>query len=296
MIVSEILNLARGLARDIKAPYLWSQDELVIYYNKSVDEMCRRVKHLRDSSTASICQIEMLSGVHTYNYSAKIVEVISASLSSSAFPLIRRTEKWMDENWYGWKSSTSTPLYIIPEIEQNKLRVSPYFVGTYVVTGSANISFTSGTKTISKASGLSVFVPGNSINITGTVSNNKTVTAVTVSDTAIVVSETLVTENDTSAVLRRVEDTLMLSVARLPLAWVTVADLTGTPPIDDEFHPNIASGILSYAYLKEGGETYDPQQAMRHKGLFELAIADMKEKQIVKIFTDDACAPHYGAI
>jgi hypothetical protein len=303
MIVSDILEFARGTLDDEKLPYLWSDKYLLNCYNRSVDDVCRRVKHIRDSSTASICEIDILSGLALYSYSAKIVEIISAKLSGQTSPLAKKSERWMDQNYPGsWKESEGTPTIIIPEFERDKLRLYPYFEDTYVVEGNSNISFTAGTKTISKPTGgLSVFEEDDEISISGTVSNGTDavpviVTVVTVSDTAIVVSETVATEAGTSAVLRRVEDTLNLSVARLPLTWVTLADLTGSPPIDDDYHLDMIHGICSYAYLKDGTETYDPKQAMRHKGLFEEMIEKTKRDHRDKTYFEQTCGPARGAI
>lgn len=301
MNVSDILDLARGICGDTRQPYLWQNAEFLQYYNRSVDDVCRRVKHLRDSSTASICQIRLLSGVHTYAYSPKIVELISAKPSNNSQPLTRTTEYIMDQEVSGWKSHTGTPRKIIPEIERNKIRIYPYFEGTYVVEGNSDIGFDSATKTISKASGLSIFTTGDEISITGTTSNGtdavpKVVTAVTVLDTAITVSETLTDEADTSAVLRRVEDILELSVARLPLTWVKLLNVeTEEPPVDEDYHLDFIHGILGYAYMKEGTETYDPQASMKQKGLFEVMIAKIKREQINKTYVMDTCGPNPGA-
>lgn len=298
MTVEEILAFARGLLGDQRQPYLWSQDELLLYYNHSVDDICRRVKHLRDNSTSSVCQINILSGVHSYSNSSKIVEIISAKLSSQGSPLTRKSEFWMDSNVWSWRSVVGTPSIIIPEIEKDKFRLYPYFAATYVVEGSTNIGFNSATKTINKSTGgLSIFAVNDKISVSGTANNNNVFTAVTVSDTAITVSETVVDEAATSAVLRKVMDTLNLSVARLPLTWVTIGQIgSSTPPIDEDFHFDLIHGIMAKAYLKDGSETYDPNQGAKHQGLFEVLIGKFKKERIGKLYFEQTIGPHPGTI
>lgn len=298
MTDQEILDLTRLQLEDtVGPPYLWETSELLFYRNTVVDEVCRRVKQIRDSSTTSICAIDLLAGLATYTTSQKIVEITSARLYEEETDLSLYDTGYMDCNYSNWRNSEGTPTILIPEYEQNKLRVYPYYDDYYSVTGSSNITFTAATKTISKASGLSIFVAGDEINSTGTTNNNATVTAVTVSDTAIVVSETLVNENNTSAVLRRVEDTLNLSVIRLPLTWVTIANLTGSPPYDDQYHIFLAlDGIPKHAYAKRDAETYNPKKVLGHTVAFEKSILDMIKARIVRTQYNQAVGPHGGTI
>jgi len=295
MIVSDILDFARGLLDDEKLPYLWSQAFLLNCYNRSVDDVCRRVKHIRDRSTASICEIEILSGVATYSYSPKIVEIINAQLESQTIPLDRKSEAWLSRYYADWKNSTGIPSVIIPEFERDKFRLYPYYEDTYVSEGNLNITFTA-PNTISKPSGLSIFAEGDDISVSGTVSNNATLTIDTVSDTTITVDETVVNEALTSAVLRRVEDNINLSVARLPLTWVTLADLTGSPPYDDDYHLDTVQGILYYAYQKDGTETYDANLSMAKRVLFEQMISKLKKDYLGKTYFEQTCGPSRGAI
>lgn len=298
MIVREILDLARGICGDTRQPYLWPPSEMLQYYNRAVDEVCRRVKHIRDSSTASICEIRVLAGIHTYAYSPKIIEVLAAKLQTQHHPLDHKSEYEMNRDYAGWKISTGTPRVFIPEIERGKFRLCPYFEGTYVVEGSSNISFVAATKTISKPSGLSIFSQGDKISVSGTTNNNSVFTVSTVSDTAITVNENLVEEPDTSAIIRRVEDLLELSVARLPLTWVTMANHeTEEPPMDEDFQVDLVHGILSYAYLKEGTETFDSRASADRKLRFEEMLGKFKKAQLGKTHNHpQTIRPHRGAI
>lgn len=296
MTANEILTLGRGLLDDEKVPYLWSTDFLVACLNRSINDVAKKVKCLRDSSTASICQFYALAGVHTYDISNKIVEILSIQLSEATKPLERVTQRVLDRNRYAWRKSTGTPTYYLPEEEHLQVRLYPYYPDDYVVEGSSNISFVAATKKITKAAGLSIFEQGDMINISGTTSNNGNVTVDTVSDTEIVVLETLVNENNTSAVLRRVEETVEMSVARLPLTAIASADLTVEPPFAEVYHDGLVEGVLKYAYLKQDTETYDPQKSARHGLAFDAFIKEMQGDYRKKMHIDWVAGPHRGAI
>jgi len=61
-------------------------------------------------------------------------------------------------------------------------------------------------------------------------------------------------------------DTLWLTVVRLPLDQMTLADLTNgaSPEIHFKHHYALSDGILARAYLKQDAETYDPKKSARH--------------------------------
>lgn len=296
MQASEILTLGRGLLDDTKVPYLWSTDELVACLNRSINDVCKKVKLLKDSSS-SFCSIEMLAGVPTYATDERILSIDSIILSGQTIPLERKSEIWLNQNIVNWKNVTGTPLAYIPEYEYLKFRVYPYYAATYVLTGSADIGFAAGTKQITRAAGgLSIFAVGNKVNVSGTVSNNKTVTVTVSTDTALTVSEALIDEPATSAVLRRVESTATLSVIRLPLTQITSADLSVEPPIPEDDHMSLLEGILGYAYLKQDTETYDPQKSARHLLAFRDSINGMKKKYRDKTGHAYAAGPHPGTI
>jgi hypothetical protein len=296
MTSEEILSLSRGLLDDSKVPYLWSTDELVACLVRSINDVYKKVKHFKDSSS-SFCSIDMLAGLAIYDTDERILSIDNMILSNATVPMERKTEAWMNKNVVNWRKITGTPLVYIPEYEYGKFRVYPYYEATYVVEGNSNITFTALTKKISKATGgLSIFETGDEINVSGTTSNDNTFIIDTVSDTEIVILETLVDEADTSAVIRRIEETANLSVIRLPLANITEADLSEEPPIPEDDHLSLLDGILGYAYLKNDTETYDPQKSARHLLIFQGSINEMKKKYKDKTSHAYAAGPHPGTI
>lgn len=301
MIVSEILAFSRGLLDDDKIPYLWSQEFLLACYNKSVNDVFRYVKHLTDHTTASICNIDVLSGLALHSISQKIIEIKSAvltdTLSGNKTLLEKKSEAWLDFNLAStWRDAEGTPKYYIPEAEPYKIQVQPFYEDTYAVTGSSNISFTLATHKISKASGLSIYEISDQMNVSGTVSNNGIKTITLATDTELTVSEDLVNEASTSAVLRKVMGTINLTVVRFPLTTVLISDLTVSPPLDEDFHMDLCDGILSYAYQKNDTETYNPKKAMEHKMLFRQHMGKISAAYLKKTHTTRTIGPIPGAI
>ena len=57
MKASEIISQARGLMQDTKPPYLWTETELILYLNNSVNEAAEKARLFLDSVTPAVCQI-----------------------------------------------------------------------------------------------------------------------------------------------------------------------------------------------------------------------------------------------
>jgi hypothetical protein len=91
--------------------------------------------------------------------------------------------------WIGDVGGISTPIDGRWTVVQNGLRFAP------IDSAATVVSFTSGTKTISRSSGSWTRTPaaGEKIRITGSTSNNATLTVVSATSSTIVVSETIVT-------------------------------------------------------------------------------------------------------
>ena len=91
-------------------------------------------------------------------------------------------------------------------------------------------------------------------------------------------------------------DTIDLTVYRLPLIQMSTARPNDSPEIYFQAHARLINGILSRAYLKEDSETLDPQKAATHTILWK---ADMDEIARMRIRMHDSSAflgPNFGAI
>jgi len=126
------------------------------------------------------------------------------------------------------------------------------------------------TKTFTLAGqGFSTYLAvGNQVDIAGTL-NDGVFTVASVAADSFTVDEAVQTET-VATVVRKVRDTLLLSVTRLPLSQLTIgAWQTQSPEIVSTDHNKLISGILRKAYLKRDSQTFDPKAAETHRLLFE---------------------------
>lgn len=306
MNVTEIIGLEReSILDDVKEPYLWSDRELVFYLNESLNEFCREVWAITDQTTPGLTQLKLLSNVGLYALDERVVNVKSARLASGGNwgkPLTKTSESKLDQTLYNWRATTGTPREYSPDAASTYLSVYPKFDSVGEVIGSADISFAAATKIISKpgATFASHFDTGDSIVISGTTGNNGTFTISLVTDTEITVNEALANEANTSAILRKVRDTLLMIVNRIPLTPITIFDISASTPVVPEiksiYHGGLLHGIAKRAFLKQDAETYDPQKAERHRLLFEQFKAKAKTDLIRLTAIDDTMAPRLGCM
>ena len=234
--VADIIERTRvEVLDDNIEPYNWEDEELINYLNDTINELAEENLCVADQSTTSITEVRLLSGTTLHAVSDLIVNVKFGRLETAGYYLVKTTEEWLNGNIAEWRDTTGTyPTYFAPSASKGYLSIYPKFDATYKFTGSSNISFTAATKTITHTGGnFSGLVAGDEVNISGTTNNNGYFTVVTVSTTYFTVSETVVNESGTSAVIKKVEDTLVLSVNRLPLTAFTVSDIADATSITD---------------------------------------------------------------
>jgi hypothetical protein len=305
MFVQDVLNLARlrldDVVKDAKGNYLWSDDELLVYYNESEHELARKSRCLYDASTAAVCTYDIFPGLPTLDINNLIVEINASYLSSNGKTLGMRSVKYFGA--YNWRSGLGLPQLIIPNYEPHVIRFYPYYSTTYqgvsyIIQGISDISFNS-SGTIARPSGglLTMFPSGTKMLVSGTTSNNVALTSAGGTETLLNVTGTVVTESNTSALLTKKIDTLNLEVARLPLVNVAIANVaTASPEVDDDYHVNLADGILARAYLKRDSETYDLQEAAKFRAIWDSFIEDVRNDQIVIGEDEQVFNAHYGSI
>ena len=298
MTGEEILNLTRDDLEDTEEEYLWKTSYLVTCLNRTLNEIYEKTDIFTDFSTSAICQIEVLSGLALYSLDPRVLTVQSPKLSSQSVPLTKVHESELNDYRPGWREKTGTPTHYVPEAEPQKILLYPFYDATGVMTGASNISFISATPKITKPSGLSVYAVGDKVNVSGTTNNNKTVTVTGVLDTELTVSETLVDEANTSAVLRKVRDTLDLTVSRLQLTPFTVANLnTLSPEISFQYHDRLPHGVKKYAYLKRDSQTLDPKASAAEDLELQRLIEDIKRDLLKKKARyNSTVGPRRGAI
>lgn len=297
MKIGSILDLARTGLDDWVVPYHWDQSELMALYNRAHNEFASKTRIISDSSTEAIIRTKILSDTPQYALDPRVLEILGARIDSTPMPREIRNESWMDTWAWNWRKRTGTPLkYVVPYIESRQIRVSPYPDATYKLAGAANITFVAATKAIQKPSGLSIYAPGDALYISGTTSNNRFVTVVTATDAELIVSEAVVNEAGTSAVIRKVMDTLDMTVARMPLEDKTLADVDEEAEIPVAFHDRLHHGICAYAFQSPDSEKTDPKAAADHMAQFLALIEEGKKYKLRVRHAPSTLQPTRGTI
>lgn len=296
MLGREIITMSRDFLDDNALPQLWKDIELVRYLNRVNNRFCVRTRILSDF-TSSFCTVEIPCNTTVIPLDSRIIGIKDAKIDAESISLDSETEANIVKLTYDWKNATGTPRYFISNVEQNNMFLYPKFENTYEILGSSNISFVAATSRITKASGMDIYAAGDRIEVTGTTSNDQTVTVVSSAATYVAVSETLVNENNTSAILRRIEGDLVLSVYRTQLVPFTVANLDSvSPEYNSIYHELLIDGILANAYLKRDLETYDPKKAKDYEDQFRVNMANAKDNIDSMRMSPRALRPHPGAI
>jgi len=254
---SEILD-------DTEIPYGWSDSDLISGLNQSLRKMYKACMVKTDQETTAITQIKLLSNLGIYDLDSRVLKIKNArfSVHVTYAPLEIETETYLDQTITNWRNTTGVPRKCCPNAASGRLTVYPKFDATGEVTGT--FTFAQATKTISKIGGdFSAYAVGDVINIDGTAYNDSYVTVATAGTTSFIVTEALVNET-ISATLRRVEDTLIMTVVRLPVTTFTVNDIANATDISDlrsDYHEDLMYGIAELAYLKADSQTFDLTQS-----------------------------------
>lgn len=306
MNIWDIVDITRAeILDDYEQPYKWDNRALLTHLNRSYEELCRETFCLFDNSTASLCQINLLSNQGEYALPAKIVKVWQMRRQSDGVSIMPKTESYMEFIQANWRAVTGTkPVFRVMDTMSRIFTIYPKYDTTGYTAGSSDITFATGIggNTITKAGATftSHYSIGDSLVVTGTTSNNGTYTITNVAATIITVSETLTNESNTSAVLKKVKDVALLRVSRLPLVPWTLGDLEGnsppSPEIDEALHTGLFDGIAKFAFLKQDTETYDPQKAASHRAAFEDFKSEVRWEVATLMEGDTVCSPHYGSL
>ena len=294
MNVVQLIALARARLDDTRIPYLWSDDELLTYLVKVTYEWHREVAPIRDSTTPEVTRIYLLSNTHTYSIHPSILKIVVAILDSTGVPLHPITESDLYGFSTSWRKNTGQPYLYIPQYETGSIRIVPYYDAVGYVGGQS--VFSGNIVTINTTEDLrNHFSNGDMINISGTALNDGVYTITNVSIDTITVSVSLANES-ANALLRKVRDTLLLSVDRMMVTPLSLSEPTRSPEIRVENHMDLVDGILREAYLKADTETYDPQRSMRHSVSFETAKDRARSDFLLLRDTNPILKPHMGCL
>jgi hypothetical protein len=213
--------------------------------------------------------------------------VNSGYLSTNKSPLWPISLRVLNELAYDWRSATGTPYRFVPNIEQQKIRIYPYYSDGAHFSASATVSaaftVTANTIVISTGFTTAAFAADDAIFISGTTYNEGKFTIHTVTDTTITTHEALATETSTTAIISEIQDTLILNVARLPDMSLLTVDTwdTTSPPVQERWHSKLVPGIMAQAFGKRDTETFSPNERERSQTEWLGIIQDAKHDVIM---------------
>ena len=299
--VADVVSWVREeVLDDNSLPYLWSNTELVHHLVRALNRIFKVGMVKIDQTTEAIREIKLLSNLGVYVLDSRIIQVKHARLESETTNtnLLRTTEDRLNNQVSDWRNETGTPREYCPGAYSGYLSIYPKYDTVGEILGASNITFAT-TKIISQVGGdFSALAVGDEIDVDGTTSNDGVKTVATAGTTSIVVSETLVNESNTSAIIRKVRETLLMTVNRLASTRYALADIAAATVIEglrDDHIDGLVDGIAQYAFLKPDTYTYYPQKALYHKKEFNEFLVEVKRDIILLHKPDKSRVPRSGS-
>lgn len=144
MTLQDLVEAFRSRAQDNAAPYLWSDAEVKEFANDAENEAAERASLLRDTTTAAICEVDVVAATAGYLLDARILRVERAKLDLGATPLSLTSTAAMDRgsgvtprdwraqamSWqsggFGWEQRTGTPVMALLDREGSRWKLTLY--------------------------------------------------------------------------------------------------------------------------------------------------------------------------
>jgi hypothetical protein len=269
---AEIIKATReGFLFDKSEPYTWSDFLLELFLNDAETEACRRSSLIVDESTASdsssipLCSLNLVAETSTYTISQKIVRIRKCVPSWNSFPLLKKTEGWLDEMYSEWRTATGTPLYFLEEKGEITLTPQPIANETKTVS---EITLSGSTATVSHPS--HDYDDGATIAFDDADQSEYNISAVISKIDDDSYSYTVSGTPDTPAtgtITATLIDTLTLEVQRLPLGDMTLAG-EESPEIPAEYHMSLIDWIAYRALGNHDKDTEHIRKSLTHEALF----------------------------
>lgn len=131
MTLTELINQFRNFTDDNVQPYLWSDEEIILYINEAEKEVARRTRCLTDSQDPILCNLQVTSGESVYKLDSRILYIkkIKTSAHTSIIqPIKSHILETFDSDWENRvgrvdyavtdHNSKSITLYRVPSEDQ----------------------------------------------------------------------------------------------------------------------------------------------------------------------------------
>ncbi len=126
MTTTELIQAVRDRLDDaISADYLFSDARLLRALDNAQREACERAHLIYDATTASVCEVSVVAGTHTYALDPSITKVMRAKLSAETLPLKQITQRDLDLSVSDWESLDGTPRWFYQYGNNIRLAYNP---------------------------------------------------------------------------------------------------------------------------------------------------------------------------
>lgn len=108
MTLDEFVQRFRAEAKDLRKPYLWSDELIKSFLNEAERRACVCGRLLFEDADPSICSIDLTVGDHTYPLHGKLYEIVSLHIANAAGelrPIELRSREWLNANHPGWREN-----------------------------------------------------------------------------------------------------------------------------------------------------------------------------------------------
>jgi len=304
MTLQQLINQFRIEAFDNVAPYLFTDPELVMWFNEAEVEAAIRAQLLRETSNPLLVQFDIKSRQMVYPLDPRMLEIDYASLifigasGMLPYPLALTSSAEMDGCMPLWRTLPFRPSGIIhydTTLSTNSLPDTDYTIrtegyrlpiasmaleATAEVLATGTVTLASGTGgTVATATVNGTDILGSAVSFNGTLGQTATDVAAQIN---------LFQNKYTAAALGAVVTITDIATAgSLHNGWVVATTLTGTltttvtamtggvdavvtaPELNGAHHRHLVKWALHRGYEKPDAETFDPAKSARALAEFE---------------------------
>ncbi|MFZ7319679.1 DUF6682 family protein [Comamonas jiangduensis] len=107
MNIRELIAQARVALADQAEPYLWSDEDLLGYFNEAVQEACERALLIQDLSTPTVCIVSVQAGQAICRLHPSVLKVERASINGGL--LDEASIESLDAQMGDWESRKGQP-------------------------------------------------------------------------------------------------------------------------------------------------------------------------------------------
>ena len=295
MTLQQIINTTRYRLGNYEPPYHWIDSELVAYCNDILNTFCERTLVLKDSSTASTCEIYANASNIDYSLSAYVLYVFSAKCVTSEILTLDTAPAtaWAADDTITGASSGTTC------VVKEKLTDLTYIVEERSGAFTLGEVLSNGTYTADQSSTYPKMTIYTCSNLKKVMTNQQdTMFSAWRASTTAEPVRYMVDYETAKLSLYTIPDknyVIKMGVCRYPITAMTTTSMSSqTPEIDARYHNTIVDGICSLALLKRGEQTFDDNQAAIYMAKFDKAVSQAKIRRILFEDSSQTVGAHGG--